>query len=155
MLSSVQGKREVYDDNPIVVYLYNASVFDNVPRTSIVYPVIVVDSTFFTQRGIHTILEYWMRDYCKSLGIDDTRVKPIILMDISTLRLYCRTLKERGFAYHFEQYYKDIEWLSHPNKNSLLNAQQSFSEYMAHNPIADIDTVFKQVMRAFERSWKK
>lgn len=130
-------------------------VFDNIPSDSIVYPVIVVDSTYFTQRGIHTKLEYWMRDYCKSLVIDDTKVKPLILMDISTLRLYCRTLKNKGFVYHFERYYKDIEWASHPNMNTLLNALKSFSEYMAHNPVEDIDTVFNQVMQVFVRSWKK
>lgn len=130
-------------------------VFDNIPSTSIVYPVIVVDSTYYTQRGVHTKLEYWMRDYCKKIGVDDAKVKPIVLMDISTLRLYCRTIKEMGFVYHFEQYYKDIEWRSNPTLSVLLNAQKSFSEYMAKNPVEDINAVCNQVMQACERSWKK
>lgn len=29
-------------------------VFDDISSTSIVYPVIVVDSTYYTQRGVHT-----------------------------------------------------------------------------------------------------
>lgn len=130
-------------------------VFDNIPSTSIVYPVLVVDSTYFTQRGVHTKLEYWMRDYCKMIGVDDTKVKPIVLMDISTLRLYCRTIKEKGFVYHFEQYYKNIDWRKNPTLPILLNAQKSFSEYMAENPVEDINAVCNQVMRACERSWNK
>ena len=76
-------------------------------------------------------------------------------MDISTLRLYCRTIKEKGFVYYFEQYYKDIEWRLNPTLSVLLNAQKSFSEYMAENPVEDINAVCNQVMQACERSWKK
>lgn len=130
-------------------------VFDDISSTSIVYPVIVVDSTYYTQRGVHTKLEYWMRDYCKEIGVNEACVKPIVLMDISTLRLYCRTIKEKGFVYHFEQYYKDIEWRLNPTLSVLLNAQKSFSEYMAENPVEDINAVCNQVMQACERSWKK
>ncbi len=129
-------------------------IFDNVRRDETIYPIIVVDSTYYTMRGVHTKLEYWMRDFCNSSGISDNTVKPLILMDISTLRLYADSFKKEGFIYYFEKYYSDISFHNN-NLDSGLNSLKSFSEFMNDKYNENIESVFKQVMSEVTREFKK
>lgn len=123
-------------------------------KQSIIYPLLVVDSSYFTMRSVHTKLEYWMRKYFSKNGIDGSRVKPLILMDISTLRLNCSVFRQKGFAKVFENYYRDIEWKTNPCQERLLNSLKSFTEFMAEQPVTDINTVCRQVLGEINRAYK-
>jgi hypothetical protein len=123
--------------------------------SSIVYPVLIVDSTYFTMIGVHTKLNYWMKEYCESKSIDSTKIRPLILMDIATVRLYSTSFKSNGFIQYFEDYYKNIEWETKYNNDSVFNSLKSFSAYMAEFPIEDIQDVFRSVMKNVGKGYKK
>ena len=125
------------------------------PTTSIIYPVLIVDSMYFTMRGIRTKLESWMRDYCKIKKIDGAHVRPLVLMDVSTLRLYSESFNKYGFAKLFDDYFKSIEWSNNPNPESLWNSIKSFSEYMAETPMCNTHDVCRSVMTNIMRGYKR
>ncbi|MBQ8957123.1 MAG: hypothetical protein IJ057_01255 [Bacteroidales bacterium] len=52
-----------------------AFFFDNLENGSIIYPVLVVDNPVYSMRGMHTILEYMMRDECKRRGLRSETIK--------------------------------------------------------------------------------
>lgn len=123
---------------------------DNTSKTSTIYPVLVVDSNYFTMRGIHVKLECWMRDYCENNGIDNNHVRQLILMDASTLRIYETLFKREGFVKLFEDYYNEITWKDGDN-DSLFNSTKSFSEYMTKYPISNLDQVYNSVIRDIKK----
>ena len=122
-------------------------IFDSrADKNAFIYPVIVVDSTYYTMRGVSVQLETLMREYCKIEKIDDTRIKPIILMDISTLKLYSSLFRKKGFVEVFEEYYSRINagrnW-----EEIIFNKQMSFSEYLSREPIEDIEAIFANITK--------
>jgi hypothetical protein len=119
--------------------------FDTVNKNSNIYPVIIVDSTYFTMRGVCVILEHWMRYYCEKAGIESQNIKKLILMDISTLKLFASKFKQFGFKHYFEEYYNDISLPPEPSIEKLFNSIKSFSEYMSQNYKVDVNGPIKKI----------
>lgn len=126
-------------------------VFDSIDSAVTIYPVLVVDSIYYTMRGVHTKLEYWMREYCKQEAVNDSLVKPLILMDISTLALYSDSFRDNGFLKYFESYYRDIKWdISNPK--SIFNSLKSFTEYMSENFSMKREGIYKRLQSVIKKS---
>lgn len=127
-------------------------VFDsNVEKNATIYPVIVVDSTYYTMAGVRVQLESWMRQHCEIEGIDSSKVRPIILMDIAILRLYSSMFRTKGFVAVFEQYYSNISTGCNLSEISF-NEQKSFSEYLSEQPIDDVEALFLNVTKNVVRN---
>ena len=122
-------------------------IFDSsVNKWATIYPVIVVDSIYYTMVGVRMLLESWMREHCITEGIDESKVKPIILMDISILRLYSSLFRERGFVAVFEEYYSKIG-KGNTLSEIILSEQMSFSEYLLKQPIENVEGIFENLTR--------
>lgn len=129
-------------------------IFDDIERNFIVYPVLVVDNPVYTIRGMHTKLEYLMRDYCNEKGIDGKYVKPLILVDVATLRLYSNLFSNKGFPAVFEEYYNAIKLTPNAGYDEAMNSLMSFSEYMKQKKTSDMGQVFNQLMKQAEPYYK-
>ena len=122
-------------------------VFDScVDKHTTIYPVIIVDSTYYTMTGIRVQLESWMREHCRIENINDSMVKPIILMDIATIGLYNSLFRKKGFVTIFEEYYAYIHSGNNMIKN-ILNEHISFSEYLSRQPIENVKSTFDNVIK--------
>lgn len=129
-------------------------IFDDVKKDCVVYPVLVVDNPVYTIRGMHTKLEYLMRDYCAEKGIDGKYVKPMILVDVATLRLYSDILSTKGFTEVFEEYYDAIKISAKPSYEEAIHSLMSFSEYMKQKMVGNMGKVFNQLLKQAEPYYK-
>jgi hypothetical protein len=129
-------------------------IFDIVNRDTVIYPVLVVDNPVYTIRGMHTKLEYLMRDYCKEKGVDGKYVRPLILVDVATLRLYSDLFSKECFTVVFEEYYNAIKLSFQPSYDDAVNSLMSFSEYMKQKKVGDMGTVFNQLLKQAEPYYK-
>ena len=75
--------------------------FDNPACKSVIYPVLVVENPVYSMRGMHTLLEYMMREECSRRNMSPETIKPLILMDVATLKLYAGYLNNRGLIQSF------------------------------------------------------
>lgn len=121
-------------------------IFDDLASDTIIYPVLVVDNYVYTMRAMHTKLEYLMREYCHDDGIDDSRVKPLILVDVATLRLYSDYISSEGYINVFEEYYKAIQIPDKSGYEEVFNSMMSFSEFMKGKKVSDVGSVVKQIL---------
>ena len=96
---------------------------------------------------MHTVLEYMMREECAKRGLRSENVKPLILTDVATLRLYSDYLNRNGLVATFEQYYQ----LVNPNGvnvgKELFEMLISFTEYMKDKDIGNMHRVFDRLLR--------
>ena len=122
-------------------------IFDDVPTNMTIYPVLVVDNYVYTMRAMHTKLEYLMREYCVKEGVDHTFLKPLILVDVATFRLYADYFSYKGFVDVFEEYYRSIQLPSNPNYEDLYNSLISFSEFMKEKKVGNMGQVFNQLIK--------
>ncbi len=120
--------------------------FDNPETDSVIYPVLVVDNPVYSMRGMHTVFEYWMREECKKRGLRSETIKPLILMDVATLKLYSDYLNSNGLVTTFEQYYQHI----HPDgviaKNEPFEMLISFTEFMKDKEIGNMKKVIDRLL---------
>lgn len=122
-------------------------IFDDVPSNMAIYPVLVVDNYVYTMRAMHTKLEYLMREYCQDKGVNGSYVKPIILVDVATFRLYSEYFSSKGFAEVFEEYYKSIQLPANPSFEDYFNSMISFSEFMKDKKVGNMGQVFNQLIK--------
>ncbi len=131
-------------------------IFDReVNKDLTVYPVLVVDNPVYTMRGMHTKLEYLMRDYCREKGITGATIRPLVLVDVATLRLYADYFSTVGFPGVFEEYYNAIRLSSTPSYDETVESLMSFSEYMKQKKKSDMGQVFNQILRQAEPYFKR
>ena len=124
-----------------------AFFFDNLENDSVIYPVLVVDNPVYSMRGMHTILEYMMRDECKRRGLRSETIKPLVLMDVATLKLYSDYLNSNGLVATFEQYYQHINPNGAKAKNDPFEMLISFTEFMKDKEIGNKHKVFDRLLR--------
>ena len=129
-------------------------IFDDVKKDCVVYPILVVDNPVYTIRGMHTKLEYLMRDYCTEKGIDGKYIKPLILVDVATLRLYSDLFSTKGFTEVLEEYYDAIKLSLKPSYEEAIHSLISFSEYMKQKKVGDMGKVFNQLLKQAEPYYK-
>lgn len=130
-------------------------VFDKVAKDITIYPVLVVDNPVYTIRGMHTKLEYLMRDYCREKGIDTEHIRPLILVDVATFRLYADYFSSLGFPQVFEEYFNSIHIPPRPDYNSAVNSLMSFSEFMKDKMVGNMGMVFNQLLNQARPFFKK
>lgn len=96
--------------------------------------------------GLPFLMQKWHEERCLSEGVDINKIKPLIVLSVSTLLLYSQEFKDKGFESYFEEYYKSIEDAKNiPSENILLNAINaciSFSEYMKKSYPKDFADIF-------------
>lgn len=120
--------------------------FDNVKEDSVIYPVLVVDNPVYTMRGMHTVLEYMMREECSKRGLRSENIKRLILMDVATLKLYADYLNANGLVATFEQYYQHINSSGVISKNDPFEMLISFTEFMKDKDIGNMHKVFESLL---------
>ena len=121
--------------------------FDDCPTDSVIYPVLVVDNLAYTMRGMHTILEYLMRDECQRRGMRSDTIRPLILMDVATLKLYSDYLSQNGLIRVFEDYYQHIDGSSASVPTDPFETLISFSEYMKDKEIKNMGKIYDKLIR--------
>ena len=121
--------------------------FDKPSPDSMVYPVLVVDNPVYTMRGMHTLLEYMMRDECRKRGMRSDTLKPLVLMDVATLKLYSDYLNSNGFVNTFESYYKYVDSNGPVAKGEPFESLISFTEFMKDKDIGSMGKVFDQIIK--------
>lgn len=121
--------------------------FDDVKADAYIYPVLVVDNPVYTMRGMHTVLEYMMRDECSKRGLRSEKVKLLILMDVATLKLYADYFNKNGMVATFEQYYQHVNPNGVNARNEPFEMLISFTEYMKDKDIGNMHRVFDRLLR--------
>ena len=121
--------------------------FDKPSPDSMVYPVLVVDNPVYTMRGMHTLLEYMMRDECRKRGMRSDTLKPLVLMDAATLKLYSDYLNSNGFVNTFESYYKYVDPNGSVAKGEPFESLISFTEFMKDKDIGGMGKVFDKIIK--------
>lgn len=117
-----------------ITKIQNGSAYwdTSVSKDFIIYPVLVIGDSKLLPDGLPALMQKWYKDNCSAKNVDIHKVKPLIVISVSTLLLYSNEFKHNGFEYYFEEYYRSIE--SSKKKRSelvdLINATVSFSEYM-------------------------
>ena len=120
--------------------------FDNTKNDSFIYPVLVVDNPVYCMRGMHTILDYMMREECTKRGLQSDQIKPLVLMDVATLKLYSDYLNSNGLINTFEQYYLHISLKGSIVKNDPFETLISFTEYMKDKNIGNMHKIFDRLL---------
>lgn len=121
--------------------------FDKPSIDSVVYPVLVVDNPVYTMRGMYTLLDYMMREECTRRGMRSYTIKPLVLMDVATLRLYSDYFKRNGIVGTFEIYYNHVKTTGPGANEDFIEALISFTEYMKDKDISNMGFVFNHIMR--------
>ena len=124
-----------------------AFFFDDCPTDSVIYPVLVVDNPAYSMRGMHTVLEYLMRDECQRRGMRLDTIKPLILMDVATLKLYSVYINQNGLIRVFEDYYQHIDSSSASVAGDPFETLVSFSEYMKSKEIKNMGKIYDRLLR--------
>lgn len=122
-------------------------IFDNLAPDIMVYPVLVVDNPVYTMSGMRTKLEYLMREYCKEKGIEDINVRPLILVDVASFRLYSDYLSSVSLPRAFEDYYREIHIPVNPQQSDIIRSTMSFSDYLKQHPVSNLGKVFNQIVK--------
>lgn len=120
--------------------------FDSPPRTTIVYPVLVVDNPVYTMRGMRTVLEHLMREECLKRGLRSDLVRPLILMDVATLKLYSDYFNSNGLVSTFEAYYRHVSLNGRVVQKDIFESLVSFSEYMQDKDHGNMHNVFDRIL---------
>ena len=110
-----------------------AFFFDNLETDSIIYPVLVVDNPVYSMRGMQ--------------GLRSETIKPLVLMDVATLKLYSDYLNSNGLTNTFEQYYQHINPNGAKAKNEPFETLISFTEFMKDKEIGNMHKVFDRLLR--------
>lgn len=121
--------------------------FDKPSPDSIIYPVLVVDNPVYTMRGMHTLLDYIMREECLKRGMRSDTIKPLVLMDVATLKLYEDYLNSNGLIKTFESYYKHIDPNGAMARMQSFEVLISFTEFMKDKDIGGMGNVFDRIIR--------
>ena len=82
--------------------------YDKPCQKSLIYPVLVIDNPTFSIRGVRVMLEKMMRDECAKRSIDSSKLRPLVLMDVATLKIYADYIRINGLVKTFEEYYEYV-----------------------------------------------
>ena len=122
--------------------------YDKPCQTSLIYPVLVIDNPSFTIRGVRVILEKMMRDECHKRYIDSRKLRPLILMDVATLKIYADYIRTNGLVKTFEEYYEYVGESSDIVKKDQFITLISFSEYLKRiEAKPNMCSTIKRIMR--------
>lgn len=121
--------------------------FENPTRDAVIYPVLVVDNPVYSMRGMHTVLEYMMREECERRGLRSDLIKPLVLMDVATLKIYADYLNNNGLIKTFEDYYMHLSQSVSEAKNDPYESLISFTEFMKDKNIGNMHKVFDKLLR--------
>ena len=121
--------------------------FDNPAGNSVIYPVLVVENPVYSMHGMHTVLEYMMREECSRLGMRSDTIKPLVLVDVATLKLYTDYLNNRGLVQSFEDYYKHIDLKGAIVQKDQFESLISFTDYMKDKDLGNMHNVFDKLIR--------
>lgn len=124
--------------------------FDNPSADSVIYPVLVIDNPVYSMRGMHTILEYMMREECLNRELRLDTVKPLILVDVATLKLYSNYLNSHGLIATFEDYYSHISNIGDSATRDPFESLVSFTEYMKDKDIQNMGSIYDDLIREAE-----
>lgn len=106
----------------------------NARKDNVIYPILVLTDINIIPDGLPYLMNQWFYENLKAKGIDIHNVRPLIVIEISTLLLYYDEFKENSLEYFMDRYYKMIEDTENNVSNnlflSLSNMSVSFSEYM-------------------------
>lgn len=142
--SSPKGVRQLINGYQAITngnYIFDCDVSDEM-----VYPVLVVDNPTYTIKGMRTVLEYMMRDYCRTNSINDARLRPLIIMDVATLSLYSETISQKGFIDIYESYYCESTFDMNEGATSALASLVSFTEYMKKYEVGKNQIIMNQLI---------
>lgn len=121
--------------------------FDKPSTDSVVYPVLVVDNPVYTMRGMYTLLDYMMREECTRRGMRSDTIKPLVLMDVATLKLYADYLNTNGLIKTLDTYYKYVDPNGDVVKSQSFEVLISFTEFMMDKDIGQMGNVFDRIIR--------
>lgn len=124
-----------------------AFFFDNPESDTVVYPVLVVDNPVYTMTGMHTVLEYMMREECLRRGMQSDTIRPLVLMDVATLKLYADYFNSNGLIKTFESYYKHVDCKGIEATKDSFEALISFTEFMKDKDISNMGNVFERILK--------
>lgn len=124
--------------------------FDNLPDDVVIYPVLVIDNPVYSMRGMHTILEYMMREECQKRKLRVDNIKPLILMDVATLKLYSNYLNSHGLIATFEDYYSHISNTENSAAPDPFESLLSFTEFMKDKDIQNMGLIYDDLIREAE-----
>lgn len=120
--------------------------FDQSSNTSFIYPVLVVDNPVYTMRGMRVLLEKLMRDECHKRGMHSELIRPLILMDVATIRLYSDYLNDNGLVKTFEEFYQHVDPTGSIAKHDPFESLISFTEYMKDKNLGNMQKVFDRII---------
>lgn len=120
--------------------------FDKPSESCVVYPVLVVENQVYSMRGMHTFLEHLMRNECERRGLCSELIKPLILTDVATLRLYSDYFNANGLVKTFEDYYQHINPSGTIAEKEPFESLISFTEYMKDKDIGNMRNVYDHIM---------
>lgn len=120
--------------------------FDNPSVNSEIYPVLVVDNPVYTMHGMHTLLESMMREECIKRGMHSDTIKPLVLMDVATMKLYADYFSSNGLVNTFENYYEHVDPNGQKAQNEPFESLISFTEYMKDKDIGNMSNVFNRIL---------
>lgn len=121
--------------------------FDNPDHETAIYPVLVVDNPVYTMKGMRNLLEYMMREECTKRGMRLNNIKPLVVVDVATLKLYADYINANGLIAVFESYYKHVDPQGQKVREDLFETLISFSEFMKSKPIQNMEIVFNRIIR--------
>lgn len=132
----------------------NDFVWDsNANYVDIIYPVLVLTDINIIPDGLPYLMNQWFYENLKAKGIDVQNIKPLIVIEVSTLLLYSDEFRENSLEYYIEKYYKMIRDAENNGSNnlflSLANMCVSFSEYMLNaypKDFTDLHEEFKDLV---------
>ena len=148
-MESHKGVPQIIDN---VECIQNGTFFyDNPSKSSLIYPVLVIDNPSFSIRGVRVMLEKMMREECAKRAIDSNKLRPLILMDVATLKIYADYISTNGLVKTFEEYYEYVDESGYIVQKDPFEALVSFSEYLkCIDAKPNINSTIKRMMREVE-----
>lgn len=148
-MESHKGVPQIIDN---VECIQNGTFFyDNPSKSSLIYPVLVIDNPSFSIRGVRVMLEKMMREECAKRAIDSNKLRPLILMDVATLKIYADYISTNGLVKTFEEYYEYVDESGYIVQKDPFEALVSFSEYLkCIDAKPNINSTINRMMREAE-----
>lgn len=116
-----------------------------------IYPVLVLTDSNIIPDGLPYLMKEWLYENLKEKNINSSNIRPLIVMEISTLLLYADEFRENGLEYYFEKYYESIEnakqYFIYDSLLSTSNINISFSIYMQKAFQKNHEKVFNEYIK--------
>jgi len=122
-----------------------------VNKDSIIYLVLVVADNRQVTAGWKNYLNRKMIEECMRQGVDESRIRPLILTDLGTLMMYKKNFMNNGLFGYFDDYINKTQFDANKLKGknlykAALNMALSFSGYMNNERSMSIKDMSKRTM---------